>query len=72
MFFLRIISVSLFLLVVSKAKVLNKDANTCEEILGPLVEEIRAYEDVKDKILNYVLNGDFKRKTYDEWVYILK
>ncbi|CAB3256708.1 unnamed protein product [Arctia plantaginis] len=66
MYFLSIISVSFFLIVASEAKVLNKNANTCEEILGPLVDEIRSYEDVKDKILNYVLNGDFKRKTYDE------
>ncbi|XP_075972686.1 carboxypeptidase Q-like [Anticarsia gemmatalis] len=67
MFFLRIVSVTLFIIVASEAKALNKNSNTCSEILGnELIEEIRSYENVKNQILEYVLNGDFKRKTYDE------
>ncbi|XP_035431688.2 carboxypeptidase Q isoform X1 [Spodoptera frugiperda] len=59
--------VTLFVILPSEAKVLKKTSNTCEDILGDdLIKEIWSYENVKDDILNYVLKGDFKGKTYDE------
>lgn len=46
-----------------------ENANSCEDILGnQLIEEIKSYENVRDKILEYVIEGDFKGKTYDQWV----
>ncbi|KAJ8726845.1 hypothetical protein PYW08_015242 [Mythimna loreyi] len=62
-----IVFVTLFIVVANEAKVLNEKSNTCQDLLGDeLIEEIWAYENVKDKILNYVMGGDFKGKTYDE------
>ncbi|CAG9562976.1 unnamed protein product [Danaus chrysippus] len=34
--------------------------------IGPLAEEIASYESVVKEIINYVTNGPFKGKTYDE------
>ncbi|OWR42016.1 putative Transferrin receptor [Danaus plexippus plexippus] len=34
--------------------------------IGPLAEEIASYESVVKNIINYVVNGPFKGKTYDE------
>lgn len=31
-----------------------------------LIQEIRSYEGVKDRIIQYVLDGDFRGRTYDE------
>lgn len=36
--------------------------------IGPLAEEIASYESVVKNIINYVVNGPFKGKTYDEYV----
>ncbi|CAH1635061.1 unnamed protein product [Spodoptera littoralis] len=59
--------VTLFVILPNEAKVLKKTSNTCEDILGDdLIEEIWSYKNVKDDILKYVLDGDFKGKTYDE------
>nr|XP_049696856.1 carboxypeptidase Q isoform X1 [Helicoverpa armigera] len=64
--FFHVVFVTLFVIVVNEAKVL-KNSNKCHETLGDeLVEEIWGYENVKDEILDYVLNGEFKGKTYDE------
>lgn len=63
----HIVFVTLSIIVANEAKVLNKNVDTCQEILGDeLIEEIWGYENVKDEILKYVIDGDFKRKTYDE------
>lgn len=63
----HIVLVTLSIIVANEAKVLNKNVDTCQEILGDeLIKEIWGYENVKDEILKYVLDGDFKRKTYDE------
>uniref|UniRef100_A0A2A4IU93 Carboxypeptidase Q n=2 Tax=Heliothis virescens TaxID=7102 RepID=A0A2A4IU93_HELVI len=65
--FFHIVFVTLCIIVANEAKVLNKNLNKCHETLGDdLIEEIWGYENVKDEILDYVLNGDFKGKTYDE------
>ncbi|XP_026745899.1 carboxypeptidase Q-like isoform X1 [Trichoplusia ni] len=64
---IHIVFVTLSIIVANEAKVLNKNVDTCQEILGDeLIEEIWGYENVKDEILKYVIDGDFKRKTYDE------
>ncbi|CAH0629041.1 unnamed protein product [Chrysodeixis includens] len=63
----HIVLVTLAIIVTNEAKVLNKNVDACQEILGDeLIEEIWGYENVKDEILRYVIDGDFKRKTYDE------
>ncbi|XP_026753273.2 carboxypeptidase Q-like [Galleria mellonella] len=57
------------LLIISfnQAKVIEKQSDTCREILGDdLIREIGSYENVRDEILRYVIEGDFKGKTYDE------
>lgn len=65
--FHRIVFVTLFIIVANEAKVLKRHSNTCRDTLGDeLIEEIWSYENVKDEILKYVLDGDFKGKTYDE------
>lgn len=62
-----VLIVTLFVILPSEAKVLKKTSNTCEDILeDDLIKEIWSYANVKDDILNYVLKGDFKGKTYDE------
>lgn len=67
-----IVFVTLFVIVANEAKVLNNNSNTCQDLLGDeLIEEIWSYENVKDEILRYVLDGDFKGKTYDEYVFML-
>lgn len=64
--FTRIL-ITLFIISVCKAKFLPKNSNSCRALLGDeLVNEIASYEDVKDEILKYVLEGDFKGATYDE------
>lgn len=51
----------------SETKTVEKYSNSCADILGgQLIEEIKAYENVKNKILEYVIEGDFKGKTYEE------
>ncbi|KAJ0179200.1 hypothetical protein K1T71_004912 [Dendrolimus kikuchii] len=63
--FLFSIFLTLFIIVISESKHVPK--NTCKEILGDeLIKEIWSYEKVKNVILDYVLKGDFKSKTYDE------
>ncbi|XP_030022999.1 carboxypeptidase Q isoform X1 [Manduca sexta] len=53
--------------VIASAHVLPKDSDECQIILGKdLIDEIWSYESVKDEILQYVLEGEFKDKTYDE------
>lgn len=61
------ISITIFITFCAvKAKNLPKDA-VCQNILGDdLIKEIANYESVKDEIVKYVLEGDFKSKTYDE------
>lgn len=55
------------LVIVSESKAVEKYSNSCEDVLGEqLIEEIKAYENVKNQILEYVIEGDFKGKTYDE------
>lgn len=58
---------TLFIIFSSEAKYLPKKCNSCRALLGDdLINEIASYEKVKDEIFKYVLEGDFKRKTYDE------
>ncbi|CAG9791824.1 unnamed protein product [Diatraea saccharalis] len=53
--------------VIVSAKVVPKDSEECRILLGDaFIEEIAGYSEVRDNILNYVLVGDFKTKTYDE------
>ncbi|KAM3968314.1 carboxypeptidase Q [Aphomia sociella] len=57
----------LFILSLSNAKVIEQKSDICQEILGDeLIKEIGSYENVKDEILRYVTEGDFKGKTYNE------
>ncbi|XP_059060227.1 carboxypeptidase Q-like [Achroia grisella] len=57
----------IFIISYSHAKVINKEFDICREILGEeLIREIGSYESVKDEILKYVIEGDFKGKTYNE------
>lgn len=66
MYFFITVSWTILLVTVNEAKVL-KDSDICREILGDeLIEEIWSYENVRDEILGYVLDGEFKGKTYDE------
>ncbi|KAF9415323.1 hypothetical protein HW555_006986 [Spodoptera exigua] len=59
--------VTLFVIVPSESRVLEIKSDRCEKILGSdLIEEIWSYKNVKDDILEYVLEGEFKGKTYDE------
>lgn len=55
-----------FLVTANDAKAVTK-VESCEDILEKeLIEEIWSYENVRDDILKYVIEGDFKGKTYDE------
>lgn len=55
-----------FLITANDAKAVAK-SDTCEDILDKeLIEEIWSYESVRDEILQYVIEGEFKGKTYDE------
>ncbi|XP_026761214.1 carboxypeptidase Q-like [Galleria mellonella] len=57
----------LFILSFSQANVIKQNADSCQQILGDdVIREIWSYENVKDEILRYVTEGDFKGKTYDE------
>ncbi|XP_047989669.1 carboxypeptidase Q-like isoform X2 [Leguminivora glycinivorella] len=50
----------------SQARVLSKES-VCQSLLGEeLIHEIASYGEVRDEILNYVINGEFKGKTFDE------
>ncbi|XP_059060164.1 carboxypeptidase Q-like [Achroia grisella] len=54
-------------LCLSQAKVIKEESDTCRELLSDeLIKEIGSYENVRDEILNYVIEGEFKGKTYDE------
>ncbi|CAH2979585.1 unnamed protein product [Chilo suppressalis] len=49
------------------ANVIPKNSEECRTLLGDhLIEEIAGYSKIRDVILNYVLEGDFTSKTYDE------
>lgn len=62
------ILITIFIIGSIEAKYLPKNT-VCQDILGDdLIKEIASYECVRDEILEYVLEGDFKGKTYDEWV----
>lgn len=66
---MNFLSVILFSLSLSVclAKQLPKHEDKCHNLLGDeLIAEILSYEKVKDEILNYVLQGDFKGQTYDQ------
>lgn len=64
---IRFVLITVLIIVANEAKVLNKDSNRCQGVLGDeLIEEIWGYENVRDEILRYVLDGEFKGKTYDE------
>ena len=66
MFFSVRILVTLFIIFLCEAKFIPK-SNSCEAILGDdLIKEIASYENVRDEIFKYVLEGDFKSKTYNE------
>lgn len=57
----------LIITFVSEAKVVPEYSPACKSLLGEdLIKEIRSYVHVKEEIFRYVLNGDFKRRTYDE------
>ncbi|XP_026491236.1 carboxypeptidase Q-like isoform X1 [Vanessa tameamea] len=61
------IFVTLFIIFASEAKFLPKSRNGCRALLGDtLIKEIASYKNVKNEIFKYVLDGDFKHKTYDE------
>lgn len=60
------ISITIFMIGASQARNLPK-TDVCAQILGDdLIKEIAQYESVKEQIVNYVIEGDFKGKTYDE------
>lgn len=64
---LRVLLIIFFVIIVCEGKTLDRNSDTCQDILGSkLIEEIWSYEAVKNEILDYVLNGEFKHKTYDE------
>lgn len=66
MLVLRIL-IYLFIFVVSHARHVSKTSDICKTLLSEdLVNEIASYENVKEEILKYVKEGDFKHKTYDE------
>ncbi|XP_031763396.1 carboxypeptidase Q-like [Galleria mellonella] len=57
----------LFFLSLSQANVIKQESDTCQQILGDeLIREISSYGNVRDEIFRYVLEGEFKGKTYDE------
>lgn len=61
------ILIALFIIFISEAKFIPKKSDTCEAILGDdLIKEIAAYDSVRDEIFKYILEGDFKSKTYNE------
>lgn len=63
---MNIASVILTIISLSSANVVYRD-EVCRALLGDeLIEEIAAYESVKDEIFKYVLEGEFKSKSYDE------
>lgn len=65
--FYAILKILITTIIVSESKAVEKYSNTCKEVLGEqLIEEIKAYENVKNQILEYVIEGDYKGKTYDE------
>jgi hypothetical protein len=56
-----------FIVTVVRGKVLSHHKESCADLLGDdLINEIRGYSKVSDDILKYVLEGDFKTKTYNE------
>ncbi|CAK1551627.1 unnamed protein product [Leptosia nina] len=58
--------VLIFFISVSDAKSLES-SDKCRALLGDaLIKEIASYENARDEIFKYVLEGDFKSKTYDE------
>lgn len=60
------ISIALFLFTASEAKNLPKNS-ICSDILDPaLIAEIASYENVKDEIVKFVTEGEFKGKVYNE------
>ncbi|XP_023942733.1 carboxypeptidase Q-like [Bicyclus anynana] len=55
-----------FIIFVSEARV-QEYSPVCRGLLSEeLIKEIGSYRHVKDEIFRYVLDGDFKRRTYDE------
>lgn len=60
------ISIVLFVFAAGEAKNLPKNS-VCSDILDPaLIAEIASYEKVKDEIVKFVTEGEFKGKVYDE------
>lgn len=46
---------------------ITNESETCEELLDEeLKEEIASYGPTRDKILKYVLEGEFKGRTFKE------
>lgn len=61
------ILITLFIIFICEAKFVPKKVDNCKVLLGDdLIKEIASYKHVRDEIFKYVLEGDFKGKTYDE------
>ncbi|XP_047519687.1 carboxypeptidase Q-like isoform X1 [Pieris napi] len=57
----------LFIITISEAKSLPKTSDKCRVLLGDdLINEISSYQNIKEDIFKYVMEGEFKSKTYDE------
>ncbi len=53
----------------SNGRLASKNAENCEDLLDPeLVDKIASYQETADKIIDFIVNGDFKGKSYNELV----
>lgn len=51
----------------SLGRTLKADTENCSDLLDPqLVETIKGYQPIADQIINLLVNGELKGKTYDE------
>ncbi|GBP03122.1 Carboxypeptidase Q [Eumeta japonica] len=60
------IYINLLIFTISQARVLKYDYTDGCQLSEQIKNEIASYKDVKDQILDYVIDGEFKGKTYEE------